>query len=95
MAPECKINFIGTRPGEKIHEDLVTNSDSLQTVEFKNYYIILSSTKNYDKSKIKDFINKFDDHKGKMCNRDFSYNSSNNTVYLSINEIRNLINNNN
>ena len=95
VAPECKINFIGTRPGEKIHEDLVTNSDSLQTVEFKNYYIILSSTKNYDKSKIKDFINKFDDHKGKMCNRDFSYNSSNNTVYLSINEIRNLINNNN
>jgi len=94
VAPECKINFIGTRPGEKIHEDLVTNSDSLQTIEFKDYYIILSSTKSHEKTTIKDFINKFDNHKGKACSRNFSYNSLNNKDYLSIQELKTLIKNN-
>jgi UDP-N-acetylglucosamine 4,6-dehydratase/5-epimerase len=94
VAPQCKINFIGSRPGEKIHEDLVTNSDSLNTIEFKNYYIILSSTKNYEKTSIKDFINKFDGHKGKICDRNFSYNSLNNKDYLSIKELKALIKNN-
>jgi UDP-N-acetylglucosamine 4,6-dehydratase len=94
VAPQCKINFIGSRAGEKIHEDLVTNSDSLNTIEFKNYYIILSSTKNYEKTLIKDFINKFDGHKGKMCDRNFSYNSLNNKNYLSIKELKALIKNN-
>lgn len=91
VAPQCKINFIGTRPGEKIHEDLVTNSDSLNTIEFKNYYIILSSTKSYEKNTIKNFINNFDNHKGKICARDFSYNSLNNTDYLTIKELKTLI----
>ena len=94
VAPDCKINFIGTRPGEKIHEDLVTNSDSLQTIEFKNYYIILSSTKGHESSTIKKVIKKFDNHKGKQCNRNFSYNSLNNHDYLSIKELTALIKNN-
>ena len=94
VAPECKINFIGTRPGEKIHEDLVTNSDSLNTIEFKNYYIILSSTKSYEKNTIKNFINKFDNYKGKVPDRNFSYNSLNNKDYLSIEELKMLIKDN-
>jgi UDP-N-acetylglucosamine 4,6-dehydratase/5-epimerase len=91
VAPRCKINFTGTRPGEKIHEDLVTNSDSLQTIEFKNYYIILSSAKNQEKITLNDFINNFDSEKGKLCERDFSYNSQNNKDFLSVKELSILI----
>ena len=93
VAPQAKINFIGIRPGEKIHEDLVTNSDSLQTIEYKDYYIILSSTKTHDKKIINRYINKFSNTKGKKCLRNFSYNSFNNKDYLSIKEINRLIKN--
>ena len=92
VAPKAKINFIGIRPGEKIHEDLVTNSDSLQTIEYKNYYVILSSTKTHEKKIIQKYINKFSNKKGKKCDRNFSYNSFNNKDYLSVKEIKKLIN---
>jgi len=91
VAPNAKINFIGIRPGEKIHEDLVTNSDSLQTIEFKNFYLILSSTKSHEKGTINNYIDKFSKYKGKRCNRNFSYNSFNNKEYLSVNEIKKII----
>jgi len=91
VAPGCKIRVIGIRPGEKIHEDLVTRSDALQSVEFKNYYIILSSLKNSSKSIIRKYINRFENLKGKLCPRNFSYNSLNNKKFLSTDELKKLI----
>jgi UDP-N-acetylglucosamine 4,6-dehydratase len=91
VAPECEIRIVGIRPGEKIHEDLITNSDALQTVEFKNFYIILSSLKNSSKSIIRKYIEKFDSTQGKLCSRNFSYNSSINNKFLSISELEKLI----
>jgi len=41
IAPKKKIKFIGVRPGEKIHEEMITNSDSLNTIDCRSYYIIL------------------------------------------------------
>lgn len=91
VAPECKLRIIGIRPGEKIHEDLLTQSDALQAIEFKNYYLILSSQKNYSKDVIYKYINKFEGSKGRLCPRNFSYNSLNNNKFLSVEEIKKLI----
>ena len=40
-----KIKFIGRRPGEKIHEEMVSNSDAHNTYEYKNYFIIFNLCK--------------------------------------------------
>ncbi|MDB4279954.1 UDP-N-acetylglucosamine 4,6-dehydratase (inverting), partial [bacterium] len=42
IAPDAKINIIGQRPGEKIHEELITKSESVHTVDLKKYYAILT-----------------------------------------------------
>lgn len=73
-----KFKTIGIRPGEKLHEEMITKSDSLNTKEFKNYFVINPSFKKY-KSNTKKI---------------FSYNSYNNKKFLKINEIKNLIENN-
>ena len=44
IAPNCKIKIIGIRPGEKIHEEMITKSDSNYTLEFNDHFIIFSST---------------------------------------------------
>ena len=73
-----KYKMIGIRPGEKLHEEMITESDSLNTQEFKDYFIIHPSFRKY-KSNIKKI---------------FSYNSLDNKKYLKTNELSNLINEN-
>jgi len=75
--PKAKIKIIGIRQGEKIHEDLITTSDSLLTYENKNYYIILSSVNNL----------KLMSNKLKKVKKNFSFNSGNNK-FMSINELK-------
>ena len=50
ISPNCKIKIIGIRPGEKIHEELITKSDSFSTVDLGKYFVILpnSNKKNID-----------------------------------------------
>lgn len=70
-----RIKMIGIRPGEKLHEELITESDSLNTEEFKTYFIIHPSfRKNVRKSK-----------------KSFSYNSNNNKHFLKVKELQELI----
>lgn len=83
IAPNAKYKIIGIREGEKIHEEMITKSDSLNTLESKNFYIILPNKINTMK-----FIKKF---KAKKINKMFSYNSLENKEKLSIAQIRNLI----
>jgi UDP-N-acetylglucosamine 4,6-dehydratase/5-epimerase len=85
LAPDARIKYIGIRPGEKLHEEMITKSDSLNTLEFKDYFIILPSQ--FSKWSKKDFIKKFEKYKGKACKENFSYNSFDN-YYLSQKEIR-------
>jgi len=55
FAPHCKIKVLGLRPGEKLHEEMITSSDSFNTLEYKNYYVILPSTTEFINWNFKDF----------------------------------------
>ena len=88
VAPECKQNIVGIRPGEKLHEEMITQSDALNTIEFEDYYVILPSIRLWSKEK---FINKSNFRKGRPCEEGFSYNSNTNQHFLSVNELKKLI----
>jgi len=85
IAPECKHKIIGIRPGEKIHEEMITPSDSYSTYDMGKYYVILPQNPNWETS---EFIKKFN---AKSVKLGFSYNSESNPSKLSIDEIRELI----
>lgn len=88
IAPECKIEIVGIRPGEKIHEEMITETDAINTVEFDNYFVILPSTRLWD---IEKFKNESNGCAGRFTNLDFKYNSGTNTDWLSIEDLRELI----
>jgi len=85
IGPNCKIKFTGIRPGEKVHEEMITEDDSLNTLENSKYYIILPRL---DKKEIKNYKLKL---KAKKVKKRFSYNSLNNKFFLKISEIQDLI----
>ena len=90
ISPNAKLRFIGIRPGEKLHEEMITVSDSINTVEFDEYYVILPNSI-YLSWNIKDFIKKSNKKIGKYCKYGFSYASNTNKDFLSVNEIRKFI----
>ena len=85
IGPTCKIKYIGVRPGEKIHEEMITASDSYTTFDIGKYYLILPS----GNKKILNFYKK--KRKIQKVEKGFNYSSSNNKSFLKINEIRKLI----
>lgn len=85
IAPGCRIEVVGIRPGEKLHEEMVTETDAISTIEFKDYFVILPSMQLWDVEK---FTTAFD---GKRCERGFAYNSGTNSEWLSVAELRALI----
>lgn len=85
IAPTCRQEVVGIRPGEKLHEEMVTETDAINTIEFKNYFVILPSMELWD---VQNFTKAFD---GKPCPADFSYNSGTNSEWLSVEELRDLI----
>lgn len=85
IAPGCKINEIGIRPGEKLHEEMITETDALNTIECDDYYVILPSMDFLD---VDDFTRTFN---GKRCPEGFRYCSGTNTQWLSVEQIRQLV----
>ncbi|EKP04859.1 MULTISPECIES: UDP-N-acetylglucosamine 4,6-dehydratase (inverting) [Leptospira] len=86
VAPECKTEIVGIRPGEKIHEEMITETDALSTIEFDKYFVILPSFK--PTWSIDEFKKVFN---GKYCSQGFRYNSGENTDWLSVDELKKLI----
>jgi len=78
---ECKKEIIGIRPGEKLHEEMISESDSPNTYDIGDKYVILPNNFEF----LKQFILKFQAEKVPL---DFSYNSKDNKSYLSINDLR-------
>jgi UDP-N-acetylglucosamine 4,6-dehydratase len=85
IGPECKKPIIGIRPGEKIHEEMITSSDSFFTYDLGKYYAIIPQTTSWN---IDDFINNFN---AKKVPEGFSYNSNNNDAWESVESLRQLI----
>lgn len=85
VAPECEQIIVGIRPGEKIHEEMITSSDSFYTYDLGKYYTILPTVPNF---KIKDFVDSFS---AKKVTEGFNYDSGTNTEWETIESLRNLI----
>ncbi len=85
IGPKCKLKVVGIRPGEKIHEEMITPSDSYNTYDLGKYYVILPWKTNWD---IKSYISKF---KAKKVPEGFSYNSGENTDWETIDSLKKLI----
>ncbi len=83
IAPDLPIKEIGIRPGEKIHEQMITREDAAHTVEFDDFYVILPQI---------NMNNMWDYYKdAKRVAPDFDYNSGNNDRWLTIADMQKLI----
>jgi len=89
--PKNGFKEIGIKPGEKIHEELISNSDNSVKIKCKKYFIICPSTLLSSDKLIKKYL-KF--NSGKIVKDNFSYNSSNKEKRLKISQIKKLINKN-
>lgn len=85
IGPECDRPVVGVRPGEKIHEEMITTSDSYNTVDLGQYYAILPSGARYS---IKNYCEL---REVKQVPVGFCYNSGTNEHFLSVEELRELI----
>jgi UDP-N-acetylglucosamine 4,6-dehydratase (inverting) len=85
IAPECEQVNVGIRPGEKLHEEMITSSDSFFTYDLGKYYTILPAT---HKWKIEDFKAKFG---AKLVENGFSYNSEDNQEWETVETLKELI----
>ncbi len=85
VAPNCEHKIIGIRPGEKIHEEMITSSDSFSTYDLGKYYVILPQVPCWDLS---DYIKKFS---AKLVPQGFTYTSKDNTEWETVESLRKLI----
>nr|WP_295869216.1 UDP-N-acetylglucosamine 4,6-dehydratase (inverting) [uncultured Chitinophaga sp.] len=85
IAPDCEHKVVGIRPGEKIHEEMITSSDSFTTYDLGPYYAILPQNLNF---KIGEYVDKLG---AKPVPAGFRYNSGENDQWVGVEEIRQLI----
>ncbi len=85
IAPNCEQRVVGIRPGEKLHEEMITPSDSFYTYDLGKYYVILPSTPNWDLEKFKL------EFKAEKVKQGFAYNSENNDEWETVESMRKLI----
>lgn len=85
IAPGIEKRIVGIRPGEKIHEEMITEHDSYNTLDAGDYYIILPVL---PENETQVYIEK---HNAQKVPQGFKYNSGTNNQWLSVNEIRELI----
>lgn len=85
IAPNLEHRVIGIRPGEKIHEEMITPSDSFYTYDMGRYYAIIPSLPNW---KVEEFKLNFN---ATLVETGFSYNSGTNTEWVEVDELREFI----
>lgn len=85
VAPNCKTEIVGIRPGEKVHEEMITETDSLNTYDCGKYYVITPTVPIW---KEKDWSEHFKAHKVPVG---FKYNSGTNSQWITPEELRTLI----
>ena len=85
VGPGCKRVVTGIRPGEKLHEEMITETDAMNTLEFERHFVILPATRLWDIDRYRSNFN------GRFCPDGFKYNSGYNSEWLSVEKIRELI----
>lgn len=85
IAPGCPHPVVGVRPGEKLHEEMITSSDSYHTVDLGRYYAILPTGAEYTMDEY------LAAHGGSRVAPGFCYNSGTNPHFLTVSELRELI----
>ena len=81
IAPNAKHKIIGIRPGEKLHEQMISFEDSRYTYEYSNYYKILPQIYNWSKDKLRV-------KNGKKVSEEFSYSSDNNLQWMTKSDLK-------
>ena len=82
IGPACEQRIVGIRPGEKLHEEMITETDALSTVELDRYYVILPNTPHWD-------VDRFVAHfHGRRVPTGFHYDSANNDEWLDAAQIQ-------
>ena len=84
IGPECKQEIVGIRPGEKIHEVLISGDDAQNTLEFNKFYIVKPNQRY--QNEIIDY-----DKEGKPCGKGFEYTSGNNDKWLTVKDLRDIV----
>lgn len=84
IAPGCKYDITGIRPGEKLHETLIPEDEARRTLEFDEYYVIQPEHTFWE-------INNTKHKSGKICADGFKYTSDNNTQWLTVEKIKEII----
>ena len=82
ICENCEKRIIGIRPGEKIHEEMITTSDSLNTYDLGKYYVILPNSTKWN---LNNFMKEFN---AKKVPIGFNYSSGSNTEWLNVNELK-------
>lgn len=86
ICPHCEKRIVGIRPGEKIHEEMITETDSLSTLELDKHYIIVP---NYPFVSFEETMKKYlSYYQAKRVKEGFRYSSGQNTEWLSVEQIR-------
>lgn len=85
IGPECEKPIVGIRPGEKVHEEMITSSDSFYTYDLGKYYAIIPATHSWN---LDDFIKH---HNAVKVTQGFRYNSEENTEWETVESLRALI----
>ena len=87
IAPEAKIKIVGIRPGEKIHEVMISADDAVNTLEFDSYFVIQPAHPWFDN------LEYIKINGGRQVENGFTYSSGNNTEWLTIEELRKIVKN--
>lgn len=86
IAPRCRTKVVGIRPGEKLHEEMITDTDSLNTIDLGKFYVILPSVSlNYTEEEY------LSHHKAVKVPFGFRYNSETNAEWETVDSLRSLI----
>ena len=87
IAPDCRQEVVGIRPGEKLHEIMIPVDESRQTLEFDDFYVIQASFHMWDGGQVL----RYPGRAGKAVPDDFAYTSNGNTQWVSHDDLRTMI----
>jgi len=86
IAPECRLEIVGVRPGEKLHETMVPEDDARNTFEYEDCFVIRSLSGEADGNRV------LSRNGGRPCPEGFRYSSDNNPQWLTVAELQKLVN---